>query len=176
MAGSVTSTSESEWDDAVVAATGGRELRPDPGLVEVTRGTVAGTEWLLQAMSAPLRAGAFDADHCLRVTGGRRVCADALSLGQVDWLLRSSAAGGGLPPFVLTTVEGTPTVVRVTAGDQVVTTPFVRLPGNVPRSVAITFVDRPGLPGCGGEPNPGHLSTMRVEVLSPGAAPRCLHL
>ena len=88
LAGTVRPTDSRTWDNFVTQATGGPGLNPDPGAVEVMRGTEGGVDWLLQAWpdaeSAPVRLGEVVqlledlsgpvVDTCLKVSTGERAC------------------------------------------------------------------------------------------------------
>lgn len=172
------------WETFVEVATGGPGLQPDPQAVELARGAVEGSEWLLQAISAsghePVNEDVYDAtdedasgmvaDSCLKTTTGRACAGNAL----LSWSSWGGLAYTSLQPhptlghFMVLTSNIEAATVRVTTGDDVATAPMTEVPGNVPRWAGVVFVARPGHPTCDPPPNVGDVDIARVELLDEG--------
>lgn len=87
VAASVEAVDVQTWSDLVLEAQGGPGLRPDPGAVELERGTIDGVEWLFQARidtdgdiyswpheeGEDVTTGQYVADPQLKLSTGERV-------------------------------------------------------------------------------------------------------
>lgn len=148
IAASVEAADAQQWDDLVLASRGGPGLHPDPGAVELERGTVGDTDWLFQARvdvdgdmpsgsssDTEDTTGQFLADPCLKLSTGGRVCTRE----------GSGFAGGPLlievydppddeeepvpPGFLIIATTGTATTVRLHVDDtDALDTPLHLLP------------------------------------------------
>jgi hypothetical protein len=172
LAGTVRPTDSRTWDNFVTQATGGPGLNPDPGAVEVMRGTEGGVDWLLQAWpdaeSAPVRLGEVAqlledlsgpvVDTCLKVSTGERACTPNSGTEQgIVYGYTHPPLEGDVPPFAILQTESFGAAVRVTTTSGTVTADLHELAGNG-RRAAVLFVDISGFTGCNGPP--------RVEVLA----------
>jgi len=171
LAGSVRPTSAEVWDDFVVDATGGPGLDPDPGAIEVARGTEGATEWLLQAWpdgdaAPPGHVGDVLApgqrpvvDGCLKLATRKRVCpSTGTTQPGVAYVHTSPEAddGGGFPPFLIVESKLGGRALRITSGTGVRTVDFHQLPGS-DRWVGVAFADVAALGRCDQLP--------RIEIL-----------
>lgn len=179
MAATMAPADGATWDAFVAGQAGGPGVRPSDGATELARGTADGEEWLLQThLADPAMVGndltdaeLLEADPCLVLSGGRRVCADDNISGPVGsgrLYLRDAAAPDasepeGFPVFLVVTTDAPGTAVRVTQHSGAVARGDLHpLPG-VDRAGAVVFLDDPS-PMYTCEPGPVPADRMRVEV------------
>lgn len=180
MAATMAPADGATWDAFVAGQAGGPGVRPSDGATELARGTADGEEWLLQThLADPALVGndltdadRLEADPCLVLTGGRRVCADDNISGPVGsgrLYLRDAAAPNpsepeGFPVFLVVTTDAPATAVRVTQHSGAVARSDLHpLPG-VDRASAVVFLDDPS-PMYTCEAGPVPAERMRVEVV-----------
>lgn len=188
IAESVSPVSEEEWAD-FVAASARSVLTPDPGAVELARGTAGNVEWLFQAR--PRRdvspAGltidgdpdAIVADPCLKLSNRRRLCPGSGLSGGSDFILDTGSARPedtyGVPEFVVVSTSTEGAALRIETRVETATGPLYPLPNGL--WAGIVFVADPGIAGCAAINRDLPSSVMRVEVLDTrGEVVRCLGL
>lgn len=171
VAKSVRRSEEAEWEAFVIEATGGPGLHPDPGSVEIARGSAGGVDWLLQT-GLPTDehiAGEPVVDPCLKLSNRRRACTIGGTGGIAESAAYSQDLDDGMPPFALVTTSAAASQVRVTTTTDQVTAPLTPVPG-MPLRAAVVVVNDPGAAVCitpddiaelGEPPFP----TMRVEII-----------
>jgi hypothetical protein len=178
VAASVEDATAAQWDEFVLQASGGPGLHPEPGWLEVARGTEGGVEWLLQARppgsagdNVPADETGYVADACLKLSTRRRACAEAQTTGggNSDVIYVSfprpgvEAGAPELPGFIIFTTTMQAHSARIESSGEVATAPLVSLPGQPARWATVVFMERPGLPSCNEHPAPFDL--VRIDLL-----------
>jgi hypothetical protein len=187
MAASARQVDGARWAHLHVAAEGGPGLHPDPGAVELARGTVHGIEWLLQARPQRVRwpdqvhRTSLMPDECLKLSTLHRACAPAGATGTTERINTPFNGGDllpdGFPPFVFVATSRDAVRVRIEQGDQVGESEIHRPgPGQIGGAVVFGFVDVSiWSPVCGSGPTSLARHTARVELLdAAGQRIRCL--
>lgn len=188
IAESVSPVSDEEWAD-FVAASATSVLTPDPGAVELARGTAGDVEWLFQArprrdvnppgMMIDGDPDAIVADPCLKLSNRRRLCPGSGISGGTDFILDTGSSRPedtyGVPEFVVVSTSTPGAAIRIETKVETATGPLYPLPSGL--WAGIVFVAEPGIAGCA-PINPNlTINVMRVDVLDTrGEVVRCLGL
>jgi hypothetical protein len=179
MLASVSQATPDAWEAFETEAAGGPGLHPDGGAIELERGTVDGAdgevEWLLQA-----RSGALDA--CLKLSTRERACAiggsssDGTSLGTGGGI---PDRDGGVPEFVLTTIDAPGARLRVTTPEGTAEGTLHPIPDSDLWG-GVVFAEGLGTvaPICAGIPEPpDEMTAVTIEVLDEaGAVVGCIDI